>query len=188
MKNRKLCRQLHRTWNENGAAMIVVVCVLMVVMILCLTIIVGAYQTMSSVNDGLRDVSDYQQAKSFSDVIKKKIVCTDAAVPASVTDLLSFIYIFASDFDDFVDDESENGPTTELLSDYKEGFGNLRILLNKKKVSANQCTLFVNVMVEDGNGNIMTSVRSGYDVSVTEATDFEGNITQNISVIFRAYY
>ena len=44
--------QFHKNKHEDGAAMIVVVCVLMVVMLLCLTLIVGAYQTMSTVNDG----------------------------------------------------------------------------------------------------------------------------------------
>ena len=64
-------RKLHK--NEKGAAMIVVVCVLMVTMIICLTIIVGAYQTVATTNNGGRDVAYYQQALSFSELLKKKL-------------------------------------------------------------------------------------------------------------------
>ena len=172
--------------------MIVVVCVLMVVMIICLTLIVGAYQTMSSVNDGLRDVSDYQQAKSFSDVLRKRIVCTSAEVPSDGSSVVNYILKFAGDMTEFDGNPqaAEEGLTKELFANVgSEGYDNLRIILNKKKVSTTKCTLFISVMTETSDEKVMSMVKAGYDVDVFEETDpGDGSIKKKMNVVFRAYY
>ena len=182
-------RKMHK--NEDGAAMIVVVCVLMVVMLICLTMIVGAYQTMSSVNDGARDVSDYQQAMSFSEVIRKEITGEDIAFPAAAgTDFKSFILNFAGDTENFNDGENAipGGPTRELFADQSapnapgERYGDVRLILKKKQYDATNCTMFVTVIIEDC-GRAMSTVTAGYDISVDkDATP----VTMDIA--FRSYY
>ncbi len=175
--------------------MIVVVCVLMVVMLLCLTLIVGAYQTMSTVNDGLGDVTNYQQAKSFSDVLKKRIVSTDEiVVPSSPGNLTEYIQQFAGNesnlFEPGTTTEIEGGPTEEYLAeDIGDGYSNLRLVLNKKRVRAGESMLFVTVMAEKDK-KVVSTVTAGYRVLTSTTTDPNDSTKQinKVKLAFRAYY
>ncbi len=62
--------------DNRGAAMIVVTCVMMIVSILCLTLVMAAYQMYSGVNDEGRDEMYYRQAVSFSEVLKNELTQT----------------------------------------------------------------------------------------------------------------
>ncbi len=187
--------QFHKNKHEDGAAMIVVVCVLMVVMLLCLTLIVGAYQTMSTVNDGLGDVTNYQQAKSFSDVLKKRIVSTDEiVVPSSPSNLTEYIQQFAGNesnlFEPGTTTEIEGGPTEEYLAEnIGSGYSNLRLVLNKKRVRAGESMLFVTVMAEKDK-KVVSTVTAGYRVLTSTTTDPNDSTKQinKVKLAFRAYY
>ena len=187
--------QFHKNKHEDGAAMIVVVCVLMVVMIICLTLIVGAYQTMSTVNDGLGDVTSYQQAKSFSDVLKKRIICSDElVVPSSPDNLAAYIQQFAGDesnlFEPGTTTEIEGGPIQEFQAkNIGDGYSNLRLVLNKQRVRAGESLLFVTVMAEKDD-KVVSSVTAGYRV-LTSTTPDPMDSTKEIKKVklaFRAYY
>ncbi|MCR5339308.1 MAG: hypothetical protein K6E75_12210 [Lachnospiraceae bacterium] len=180
-------KQLHI--NNQGAAMIVVVCVLMVMMILCLSMIAGAYQMMASVNDGLGDVTCYQQAMTFSEVLKAQLVTgdTEIAIPAEgggVTfGLKEYVQAFGAKTSDFSEEKKE--VTCELTTADEHGisagagYGDVHLFLKKISLGSSNNRLFVTTVIEK-DGQPMSSVIAGYDISLSGGG--------NMKVAFRAYY
>lgn len=180
--------------------MIVVVCVLMVTMIICLTIIVGAYQTVATTNNGGRDVAYYQQALSFSELLKKKLTGTQTFTGVdAAADLSDYLISYACDMSDFqaIDGTEIPEPSPISISAKTESlpgvYGNILLLVKKKKMSSTRVKLFITVNVGDGDVddltvtsdyNVLATVTAGYDISNirTEGTD------QKADVAFWAYY
>ena len=195
MKNAVIRRKLHN--DERGAAMIVVVCVLMVTMIICLTLIVGAYQMFASVSDEGRDVSNYYQAMSFSELMKKKIECSNKPVPAVSGALTMEDYILAyAGADNYTDGENaiEGGPSVELMVNNMPtdmaGYGKLHMLIRKTKLSDTKCSMFITVMTMEGadaakpEGYDVSSVTAGYDVTLKD----DLVLGKTADIVFKGYY
>ena len=168
--------------------MIVVVCVLMVTMILCLTIVVGAYQTLSSVGDTRRDTAAYHQALSFSEALKEEIVATGAPVPTvPENDLKKAIVIFATDETLFGDgptavEEPSRTLRTDPLTPRDSHYSDLRLTLRKRKAGEGKCKLFIVTEVLEEE-RVVSSCTAGYDVAVRGAS---GSETYDME--FKAYY
>ena len=169
--------------------MIVVVCVLMVMMILCLSMIAGAYQMMASVNDGLGDVTCYQQAMSFSEALKTQLVTgdTEIVIPAEgggvTLGLKEYIQAFGAKTSDFSEEKTE--VTCELTTSDTNGvsagggYGDVHLILKKVSLGSSNVRLFVTTVIEK-DGQPMSSVIAGYDISLSGGG--------NMKVAFRAYY
>ena len=170
--------QLHK--GCAGAAMIVVVCVLMVVMILCLTIVVGAYQTLSSVGDTRRDTEYYQQAMSFSEVLKDRIIGEGKDIPTSPHDLVEEIGWFATNDSLFGTPSAQvEEPQKELIAqNTADGYAGLGIMMRKRKLSSNKVRLFLTTEILE-DGIVRTDCTAGYDVQINGTT---------YDVAFHAYY
>ncbi|MCR5418873.1 MAG: hypothetical protein K6E84_08150 [Lachnospiraceae bacterium] len=174
---------------DSGAAMIVVVCILMVTMILCLTMVVGAYQMMASVNDTRRDTAVYQQAFSFSKAMIPRLEATDAEVPAT-SGLLTEIADFATDPDLFVTDAEGN--VSEPVRSFTakpsgdgiggENYDDIRLILRKTKLSDRKCNLYLTAQILDGD-RVMSECTAGY---LVKTRDDGGTLKYDLS--FKAFY
>ena len=191
-----------KTTDQRGAAMIVVVCVLMVVMILCLTIIVGAYQTVATVQDGRKDATYYRQAYSFSEALRDQIGFKEGQpapeVSGSVTDLKAKIIAFAADEDLFGTAEDPVEEPSLVLTEKSRSadtgngtFGKVVLTLKKRKVGINKAKLFVTTSVTEAHqsaGNPQdvlweAACTAGYQVEV-----FQEGGKKKCKLTFRGYY
>jgi hypothetical protein len=178
--------------DTSGAAMIVVVCVLMVVMILCLTMIVGAYQTLATVQDGRRDMLTYQQALSLSEVLKSKLVTngTIKDAPTNTTALEDAIIDFALKETgytvgaDGVESASIVLSTSSVSPDPSGGnLGLIEIALQKRKQGDARRRLFVTVSILEGTKNYVANCEAGYDLELSgSASD------RKYTCVFKGYY
>ncbi len=174
--------------NDNaGAAMIVVVCVLMIVMILCLTMVVGAYQTLSLVGNTGRDSAAYQQAYSFSEAMREQIETADEDFPsAPPTDLKELIADFATDDSLYqtADGQQVEEPQRALRADLStaQGLSDLRLVLRKRKVSDEKCRLYLVTQVVEED-RLMSSCTAGYDVKLVGS-----GAEKKYDISFRGYY
>ncbi len=152
--------------DDRGAAMIVVTCVLMVVSVLCLTLVMAAYQMYSGANDEGRDEMYFRQTLSFSEVLKENLT---AAIPPgndSPSELVNHIDQFWGSTDE-----------KEVLCGTadKDGLYELDIILDKTQ--SHGCIVITVNCVE--NGEVVASCKSKYRVSGSGAHyDYE----------FREYY
>ena len=162
---------------DKGAAMIVVIMAMSVVMVLCLTLIVGAYQMFATVNDEGRDEFYNQQAVSLSEVIKAKL--TDAAgVDITTPDgsLEDYMSVFAADQD--------NTHVTKVLqAPGDDNYYGAKITLNRERISGNGCDMIVKIEILESNGDVMAVSTTKYQVKVSESA---GN--KICTYDFYAYY
>ena len=125
-----------------GAAMIVVVCVMAVVMILSLTLLMAVYQMLATVSDEGRDELYYQQAMSFSKVLTQRL--ENKTNGDSSDELVNHIDEFMSgaDYKD-VDKETlkADAPTDGGV------YGGITLVLDKKSSRGN---LVVTISIDDG--------------------------------------
>ena len=191
MKMRNLQpKELHK--DTSGAAMIVVVCVLMVVMIICLTMIVGAYQTLATVRDGRRDMLSYQQAYSLSEAIKQQLVTTgEKSVPGStaggsVTDVIA---VFAADDSAFGTEsapvEEPSKVLTQVSASADPSGGQLQDIelgLRKLRAGTDRCRLFVTVSIKEDQGYVANCV-AGYEVTLSG-----DGTNRKYQCVFKGYY
>ena len=127
--------------NNKGAAMIVVIMAMSVVMVLCLTLIVGAYQMFATVNDEGRDEFYNQQAVSLSEVIKSKVTA-DAGVDITnpATSLEYYISAFAADQD--------NTHVTKVLKTPADGdYYGANITLQRERINGAGCDMIVKIEI-----------------------------------------
>lgn len=137
---------------NRGAAMIVVVCVMAVVMILSLTLLLAAYQMFATVNDEGRDELYYRQAISFSEVVRKRLESNGST---SLTDEL------IGHIDDFMKDTDKDTETLKADAPATVGvYGGITVTLDK---ATSKGYLIVTVSVDDGK-NIMASCTAKYSV------------------------
>ena len=137
--------KLHREDNR-GAAMIVVTCVLMVVSILALTLLVAAYQMFATVNDEGKDEYYYQQAMSFSEVLRTRLTADDA--DTSTDTLVAHISSFMKD------DTKE----TEVLEGTATDMNIITLTLDKTEAKN-----FLVITVSSNMGSkVMANVKSKY--------------------------
>ncbi|MBR1599285.1 MAG: hypothetical protein IJ661_10320 [Lachnospiraceae bacterium] len=147
--------QLHKRRNR-GAAMIVVVCVMAVVMILSLTLIMAAYQMLATVSDEGRDEVYYQQVMSFSKVLRQRLEDNGAAGAGSDS-LIDHINKFMTD-EAYKDADTE---ALEAAAPTSDGvYGSITLVLDKKSSHGN---LVVTISVADGN-TTMSSCTCKYEV------------------------
>ena len=158
--------------NNRGAAMIVVVCVMAVVMILSLTLLMAAYQMLATVADEGRDELYYQQVMSFSQVLKDRLL--EKSATGSTTDEL------VKHIDEFVTNEDEDAPTKETLTgstSVTDGiYGEITLVLDKA-ISRN--SIVITISVSDDSKRVMSSCICKYELE-----DDEGNIKYK----FMGYY
>ena len=153
LKNKQ--RQLNKRNSRNrGAAMIVVVCVMAVIMILSLTLLMAAYQMLATVNDEGRDELYYQQAMSFSEVLKDRL--EEKSVSGSSTDSL------VNHIDAFMENDNEDAPKKEtLVADAKGVYGGITLKLDKSAMF--QGNLVITISVSDDD-KVMSSCICKYEV------------------------
>lgn len=132
MSNLKNHSQLHREKNK-GAAMIVVVCVMAIVMILSLTLVMAAYQMLATVSDEGRDELYYQQAMSFSEVLRNGL--TQRAEDGTSSDAL------IQHIDSFMFNDNSDAATKETLNGTHDGstgvYGDIVLVLDKDTSKGN---------------------------------------------------
>lgn len=149
--DRKTQLNIKRKNNNRGAAMIVVVCVMAVVMILSLTLLMAAYQMLATVNDEGRDELYYQQAMSFSEVLRKRME-SFSSTGTSSDELVNHI-------DSFMTNDAVGAPDTETLTAAapEEGgvYGAITLVLNKKISHGN---LVINISVSDGDNTMASCI------------------------------
>ena len=136
--------------DDRGAAMIVVTCVLMVVSVLCLTLVMAAYQMYSGANDEGRDEMYFRQTLSFSEVLKENLI-TSPSDDASTSRLVNHINQF---WDSTEEKEVLYGTPTA-------GLYELDIILDKTQ--SHGCIVITVNCVEDGE--VVASCKSKYKVS-----------------------
>lgn len=152
--NAKASRQKRK--HNQGAAMIVVVCVMAVVMILSLTLMMAAYQMLATVGDEGRDDHYYQQAVSFSEIIRTRLENKDQAVPAGTAlkdELTAHIY-------DFMKDDAKDKEILEADPPANGGaYGGITIVLDKT-ITKGYIVITVSV---DEDDKVMASCKAKYE-------------------------
>lgn len=142
-RNIQMCAGPHFKRKNRGAAMIVVVCVMAVVMILSLTLIMAAYQMLATVSDEGRDEMYYQQAMSFSEVLKDRL--EEYSSTGTTGDGL------VSHINQFVSDEDTEAATKETITGKQSVsgsvYGDITIILDKGISRGN---LLITISVSDG--------------------------------------
>lgn len=153
--NRQLQKKNNMRRSHNrGAAMIVVVCVMAVVMILSLTLLMAAYQMLATVNDEGRDELYYQQAMSFSEVLKERLK-QKSQTGLTDDDLVKHIDLFMTN-------NSATDPKKETLTAEGQGmYGDITLVLDKSDLF--QGDLVITISVSDGE-KVMSSCICKYDV------------------------
>lgn len=170
-RNIQMCAGPHFKRKNRGAAMIVVVCVMAVVMILSLTLLMAAYQMLATVADEGRDELYYQQAMSFSEVLRTRM---DEYSSTGITtdDLVTHI-------NSFVNNNNEDAPTKEILDAPApvEGgvYGSITVVLDKK-ISRNNLVITITVSDE---GKAMSSCTCKYEIDDDNTP---------VIYIFKGYY
>ncbi|MCR5626835.1 MAG: hypothetical protein K6F99_05915, partial [Lachnospiraceae bacterium] len=99
MKRDKLIKNYIK--EERGAAMIVVLCVMAIVLALCLSILLAVYQMMASVNDEARDDVYYHQALSASIALQNRLEKESQAMPTSISSIEDYIFYFMANNDTY---------------------------------------------------------------------------------------
>ncbi|MCR5282986.1 MAG: hypothetical protein K6E18_06405 [Lachnospiraceae bacterium] len=155
---------------ESGAAMIVVVCVMAVVMILSLTILVSTYQMLATVADEGRDEMYYRQVLSFSAILQKEI--EEYSNTGVTSPLVTYI-------NSFIADESEGAPQKiELVAPPPASGGayaGLDIVLDK---GASAGSLVVTISADDESTPV-ASCSCKYEISGSPSA---------LKYKFRGYY
>lgn len=143
--SKKSCTNSKMNNSNRGAAMIVVVLVMTVVMILSITLLMAAYQVFATINDEGLDETYYQQAVSFSEMLKIKL---EANGTGASDDLVAHI-------DDFMKDDDK---TTEVLtaSAPSAAYGAISLTLDKKS-SPDNLVVKVSVYEDDKVMSVCTS-------------------------------
>ena len=159
----------HNKMNNRGAAMIVVVCVMAVVMILSLTLLMAAYQMLATVSDEGRDELYYQQAMSFSKVLQKRLEDRPAGISDDLVDHI----------DDFMSaDMYKDVDKEKLTADAPTSggaYGGITLLLDKVSSHGN---LVVTITVDNGK-KAMASCKCKFEVKE------EGGL---LKYTFQGYY
>ena len=157
LKNKQ--RQLNKRNSRNrGAAMIVVVCVMAVIMILSLTLLMSAYQMLATVNDEGRDELYYQQAMSFSEVLKDRL--EEKSVSGSSTDAL------VNHIDAFMENDNEGAPQKEkLVADAQGVYGKITLDLDRSAMFQGNLVITISVSDED---KVMSSCVCKYEIDNKE--------------------
>lgn len=128
-----------RKSNDSGAAMLVVTCVMAVISILCLSILLAAYQMYATVSDEGADETYYRQAISFSEVLKDRLV-KDRNLPGNKLEedsVEEFIYTYMYDDENYTydDTDGESIKATSVSGTHKDDYGTINITLNKQSVT-----------------------------------------------------
>lgn len=147
---KKQASKFHKL-DDRGAAMIVVTCVMMIVSILALTLLMAAYQMFATVNDEGRDALNYQQAMSFSEVLKSRLVTAPDKRATLHDELVEHI-------DDFVKDTTEGYDKTILEGKTTGDVNDITLTLDKAEVKG---CLVITTTLYDG-AKVVSTVRSKY--------------------------
>ncbi len=144
---------------NDGAAMIVVVCIMAVVMILSVTILMTTYQMMATVADEGRDEMYDLQASSFCAVLQKELESFSLS-GTTTNELVQYI-------DAFMANENEGAPLKETLTAAAPVtggvYGGITLVLDKQVSRGN---LVIVVSVDDGH-RTMASTTCKYEVTNT---------------------
>ncbi len=136
--NKTICQ---RKKPNRGAAMIVVICVMSVVMILSLTLLMSAYQMFATVNDEGKDELYYQQAMSFSEVLRGRMVSSGTS-DGMLDELKPHINTFMGDAATMKETLKSPVPSGSAA------YGGITLTLDK---SALPGYLVVSISVDDGD-------------------------------------
>ncbi len=121
--------------NEDGAAMLVVTCVMAVISILCLSILLAGYQMYATVSDEVADERYYQQALSFSKVLEDRLTGDRDDIDSGTVE--DFIFDYMNDDEDYPFDD-EDGVTLKITSTQagdSSAYGTININLTKEEES-----------------------------------------------------
>lgn len=143
MSKLKKYSQLHKG-NNKGAAMIVVVCVMAIVMILSLTLVMSVYQMLATVSDEGRDELYYQQAMSFSEVLRNRL--TKRSSDGTSSDKL------VQHIDSFMFNDNPDAATKETLKGTCDGSGGVYgdvVLVLDKDTSKGNLLITISVYEDD---------------------------------------
>jgi type II secretory pathway component PulK len=141
--------------NNEGQAMIAVLCIMTVMIAVCFSLLLSSYQMFASVNDERANEKWYQQALSFSAVLDQKITSSDS-------DFKSIADTFMASSDS----ELDIGTAASGNSSY----GNINLVLEKNQSGEKvYFTVKINVMAEEKN---KASVTLKYLTSSDETGDY----------------
>jgi hypothetical protein len=135
--------------NEDGAAMLVVTCVMAVISILCLSILLAGYQMYATVSDETADERYYQQALSFSKVLEDRLTGDRDDIDSGTVE--DFIFDYMNDDEDYPFDD-EDGVTLKITSTQtgdSSAYGTININLTKEEESP-------------GSGNMWADSKKSY--------------------------
>ncbi|MCR4717939.1 MAG: hypothetical protein K5656_12255 [Lachnospiraceae bacterium] len=135
-----ILRRIRRNQNnEDGAAMLVVTCVMAIISILCLSLLLASYQMYATVNDEGRDEIYYRQAMSFSEVLKARLI-KDRTLPGNKLDegsVEEFIYSFMQDDENYTYENTagETIKATNVSGKNADKYGTININLKKQSIT-----------------------------------------------------
>ena len=134
-----------------------------VVMILSLTLIMAAYQMFATVNDEGGDELYYQQAMSFSEVLRSRLEKnTVVAADIGMTDELT------GHIDAFMEDAAGTGKTGEILKasapESGGAYGGITLVMERQAAGFSRNYLVLTISVDDGD-RTMASCKCKYAVT-----------------------
>ena len=123
-------------------------------MILSLTLLMAAYQMLATVNDEGRDELYYQQAMSFSEVLRDRLEAK--SVSGTSTDAL------VNHIDAFMENDAEDAPKKEtLVADAQGVYGGITLNLDRSDMF--QGNLVITISVSDDD-KVMSSCICKYEI------------------------
>ncbi|MCR4904059.1 MAG: hypothetical protein K6A23_14470 [Butyrivibrio sp.] len=188
-------------FDEKGAAMIVVLCVMAIVLAVCLSLLLAVYQMFATVNDEAKDDIYYHQALSGSMAIQAELEKEAQAMPRSVSTIQDYIFYFMANTTNFpapyrltFNQQSKSGSDAA-------SFGDATITLEKIDNGSGawgddyNCYCYITFKMSDEAGEKETSVTSKYLVTcenssytyIGTVTDSSGNTYSNISYTYSNY-
>lgn len=175
-------------YKEDGAAMIIVLCVMAIVLAVCLSLLLAAYQMFASVNDSAKDDIYYHQAMSCSMEIQAQLEDTSDGVsrtkPTTISDMRDYIYSFMANTTTFPCPRKVTFNQTSKTGTNAASYGNATITLEKMDNSTSNwgddfnCYLYITVKMMDDTESLVSTVTSKYNVICENSTYvYTGTIT-----------
>ncbi len=175
-------------YKEDGAAMIIVLCVMAIVLAVCLSLLLAAYQMFASVNDSAKDDIYYHQAMSCSMEIQAQLEDTSDGVsrtkPTTISDMRDYIYYFMANTTIFPCPRKVTFNQTSKSGTNAASYGNATITLEKMDNSPGKwgddfnCYFYITVKMTDDTESLVSTVTSKYNVICENSTYvYTGTIT-----------
>ncbi len=184
---------------EDGAAMIIVLCVMAIVLAVCLSLLLAVYQLFGTVNDDAKDDIYYHQALSGSIAIQDMLEEESKAMPATVSSLEDFIFYFMANTTSYPAPYSVTLEQTSKTETNAESFGDASIDIEKIDNGSGtwgddyNCYCYITLKVSDESGEKVSTVTSKYLVTCDNAdytytatvTGDDGSEVENVTYEYR---